>query len=271
LAGLTINDKTLLRQMSSVPAIAWPTLVLFLGAFVLWIATLATSLAGTLPSWLAVITAFVAIYCLYMAMHEASHGSLAKDRRFNAFVGNLASIPFMGAFPLYRHAHRRHHSHTNSAQDDPDFWSGGRPLLLRWLTQDLRYVHIYHNSSRHFSPVEKVQNVVQPALCLVAMIALAVFGSWQTLLFAWILPWRLAITWLAFSFNYLPHTPHDIEQSRNRFAATSCRRPRWLKWILLFQNYHIIHHLYPTAPFYRIEKMWDIGADYFREHGTRIV
>jgi fatty acid desaturase len=271
LAGLTINDKTLLRQMSSVPTLAWPTLGVFVGGFALWAGGMGAHMAGVLPSWLAVVTGFVAIYLLYMAMHEAAHGSLARDRRLNDIVGSIASIPFLGAFPLYRHAHRRHHSHTNSKDDDPDFWSGGKPLLARWLTQDFHYVQVYRNSSRHFTLAQKFQNAVQPVAFLVFMAGLAYGGYWESVLFAWFVPWRLAIGWLAFAFNYLPHAPYKVEQSKNRFAATVCRQPRWLKWILLFQNYHIIHHLYPMAPFYRIEKMWDIGRDYFREHGTRVV
>lgn len=271
MAGLTAEQKTLLREMSRIPVVAWPTVLMFIGGFIIWAGGLAAHLAGELPSWLVVFTGFLGIYSLYMVMHEAAHSSLAKDRRVNTIIGSIASIPFAGAYPLYRYAHLRHHSHTNNEHEDPDFWSGQHPLINRWLSQDWHYVRMYRNNSQRFTTSQRVQNILQPTLWLAFLIWLVYLGHWETIVFAWFLPWRLTIGWLAFAFNYLPHAPHEVEQSEDRFAATVCRQPRWLKWILLFQNYHNIHHLYPSAPFYRMEKMWDVGDEYFEEHGTRVV
>lgn len=106
---------------------------------------------------------------------------------------------------------------------------------------------------------------------LVLMAATLYFFHWTTFVFAWFIPWRLTIAYLAFTLNYLPHNPHVILQSEDKYGATVVRQPRWLKWVTFFQNYHNMHHLYPSAPFYRMEKMWDIGADHLKEKGTRIV
>lgn len=257
--------------MSRIPDLAWPTMAVFLAGSVLWAGGLAASMAGVLPNWLAVVTGLVAMYFLFMAMHEAAHSSISRNRLVNTVVGSMASIPFAGAFPIFRHAHLTHHIHANDLDEDPDFWSGGSPLLFKWATQDLRYVELYRNSSRRFSTRQRLHNTLVPSLILAVAIWLVYMGYWQSVLFAWLIPWRLAIVWLAYAFNYLPHAPHRIAQSENRFAATVCRQPRWLKWILLFQNYHNVHHLYPSAPFYRIEKMWDVGSEYFKQRGTRIV
>ena len=262
MAELTLENKASLREMARIPTIAWPTFLMFIGALAIWSGGLAANAAGSLPAWLAVVTGFLSTYLLYMVMHEAAHGSISRHRWANTLVGSIAAIPFGGAYWLYRFAHLKHHSHTNHEKEDPDYYSGGAPLIIHWFTQDFYYLEKYRNDPRRFTLLQRTQNLMQPAIVFGFMGWLIYLGYWQAVLFAWFLPWRLAIGWLAFAFNYL---------RANGFAATVCRQPRALKWILLFQNYHNIHHLYPSAPFYRMEKMWDVDPDYFEDNGTRVV
>jgi fatty acid desaturase len=72
----------------------------------------------------------------------------------------------------------------------------------------------------------------------------------------WILPARVAMLLLAFSFDYLPHRPHKITADEDRFRATHVFPNPLLTPLLLFQNYHLIHHLYPAVPFYRYGRIW---------------
>jgi fatty acid desaturase len=32
--------------------------------------------------------------------------------------------------------------------------------------------------------------------------------------------------------------------------------------LLTYQNYHLVHHLYPTVPFYRYRRLWESRADW---------
>ena len=54
------------------------------------------------------------------------------------------------------------------------------------------------------------------------------------------------------------HVPHDTEQEVNFTCASTVREG--LEWLLnsvmQYQNYHLIHHLYPTTPFYNNYKVW---------------
>lgn len=257
--------------MSRIPTAAWPTIFLFILGITLWVGGMFAVSMELMPLWLAPISGFIGIYLLYVVMHDACHSSLTNKRWINTVIGSIASLPYLGAYPLYRFAHLKHHQHTNHEKDDPDFWSAQTPHLVKWMTQDWRYIKLYHNSRKYFTLTQRIQNIGLPAIWLVFVVFLLISGFWPVVILGWLLPWRLAVTWLSFAFNYLPHTPHLITQHDNRFAATVCLQPRWLKWIMMFQNYHIIHHLYPSAPFYRMEKMWDIGCNYFKENGTRVV
>ena len=44
-----------------------------------------------------------------------------------------------------------------------------------------------------------------------------------------------------------------------------------MRWLFLFQNYHLIHHLYPSVPFYRYLKIWRLNEAEFRRQGTPVV
>ena len=75
----------------------------------------------------------------------------------------------------------------------------------------------------------------------------------------WILPSRLALFGLAWGFDWLPH--HGLSPSGERndhFPSTRNRvgLERLLTPLMLYQNYHLVHHLHPVIPFHRYLAVW---------------
>ena len=72
------------------------------------------------------------------------------------------------------------------------------------------------------------------------------------------LPCRLAALFLGFAFDYLPHHGLHHKPSEDRLKTTRNRvgAERLLSPALLYQNYHLVHHLHPAVPFYRYLKVW---------------
>ena len=64
-----------------------------------------------------------------------------------------------------------------------------------------------------------------------------------------------------------------MPQSHNPYAATNVRRggEPVMKWLFLYQNYHVIHHLFPSVPFYRYLKIWNARREEFTRLGTPVV
>ena len=58
----------------------------------------------------------------------------------------------------------------------------------------------------------------------------------------------------------IPVVVHVVYKTaaQNKYQATSNRKGfEWLLTpLLLSQNYHLVHHLYPTVPFYRYLRVW---------------
>lgn len=83
----------------------------------------------------------------------------------------------------------------------------------------------------------------------------------------WIAPLGLAALWLAFAFDYLPHYPH-MEQGR--YYDTRIYPGRVANLLLLGQNYHLIHHLWTTIPWYRYQQVFDEIEPALRERHCAI-
>jgi fatty acid desaturase len=80
-----------------------------------------------------------------------------------------------------------------------------------------------------------------------------------------LLPIRLAVGWLGFAFDYLPHNGLRHTPSEDRFKTTRNRigLERLLSPLLLYQNYHLVHHLHPTIPFHRYLVVWRRTEDQY--------
>jgi fatty acid desaturase len=94
-------------------------------------------------------------------------------------------------------------------------------------------------------------------------------------LYHWIIPGRIAVLLLAFFFDYLPHYPHETTMKENRFKTTQLLDFGPVQAVatalLFFQDYHIVHHLYPTIPFWRYRVAWALKKDsLIKEKGIRI-
>lgn len=96
---------------------------------------------------------------------------------------------------------------------------------------------------------------------------------WNLFFWYWLLPSRLAVLFLGFAFDYLPHFPHDYTPATNRWLTTALLRlpgaQRVLTFVLLCQDYHLIHHLWPTIPFYRYPKAYELRKEQLKTHKVR--
>jgi len=260
------------------PAVAWPTLLLFVLALALWTGALAAVLRGLIPPPAAILLLTAAAFMQFTVLHDGVHRSLLRGYpRLNEVVTSLAGafLGVVGVGAAFRYAHFKHHRLTNEGQD-PDQWSGhGRFLTrpLHWATADLYYGVVILRDWSSIPARERGQMIAGVGLLLAVFTACVALGhGWDAVLY-WLVPARLAILWLAFAFNYLPHHPHQVEQRHNPYAATNVRRggEPLMKWLFLYQNYHLIHHLFPSVPFYRYLKIWRRNEAEFTRRGTSVV
>ena len=260
-------------ELLKVPEVAWPTLLLAAGALGTWVASGVALHFGWLPWPVTLTLSTLAAFACFTPLHDATHRALGRDPRLHAVVGRLVALPLLGPYVAFRHLHLTHHRETNDPAKDPDFWAGAGPawqLPLRWLTQDLHYYARYlpDRSRPRAERLEAITTMVVLWGCAAALLLTPL--AW-TVLMAWVLPGRLALGLLSCTFDYLPHRPHTVLGKADRYGATVNFRERWLGLLMLNQNLHLVHHLFPSVPFYRYHLVWQDRQASLEAKGARTV
>ncbi len=247
-----------------VPTVAVPTLLLLVGGLAAWIATTVLYLTDAIPWPAAIPVLAVAGYMLFTVAHDAGHHSASNKRWLNDLMGRVATPVFAlhAAFPVWRFIHMQHHRFTNHDDgDDPDHYTMRGPAWqkpLRWITLDYHYVVFYLPKLRSRKPKEQLEAVAFLLLGIGVPIALIATGNLAAWLVVFFVPSRLAILWLAFAFDYLPHHGLHHKPAEDKLKTTRNRLggERWASLLFLYQNYHLVHHLHPVVPFYRYIAVW---------------
>lgn len=263
-------SRTLLRT----PEVSWPTLGLSLVSLMAWTISLYAGAEGFAPLWACCVLSTIAAYVAFTPMHDAAHRSVCRLRWVNELVGRLSGLLLMAPFAAFRHVHLTHHQHTNEADPmvDPDYWSGlgkGWTRLLYWMTQDFFYYAYVLRMGDKLPLRMRMEVWGTVAAYYLIGIALALMGHGEMMLLCWVLPARVAITVLAFAFNFLPHYPYEATRAEDRMRATSIMPGPILTPFFICQNYHLIHHLYPGVPFYRYARVWHQHRDEFMAQGAK--
>jgi beta-carotene hydroxylase len=258
------NKEQYFRELKQTPAMSWPAVGFFLlGLFVI-VGASGMALSGDIPLWVAMLANGIGLYFLFTIMHESLHRNVSKNSRLNEIFGRISLLLLIPAAPIEiaRWAHYQHHRFTSSDQDPDNFIHDAKwwDVLLRWPNFDLYYLYIFLRDGGKEKQRHSRALTVQAGMFLFGIAALTYFGFGMEVLFLWILASRIGLFLVALVFVYLPHHPANVTAQENEYQATTIRLG-W-EWLLtplfVFQNYHLIHHLYPTAPFYNYIKLWHL-------------
>jgi len=255
-------DYTSLWQEAA-PDIAWGTLLLFAGIIAGYVFTISATLSGALSYvWATLICAYLA-FASFTVMHDAGHGSIfrmgSRLKFLEDLIGWIASVPMLVApYRFFQKIHDRHHAFTNDPDRDPDHFSLG----TKWyqILANIYYIPIqYHvmsvTSLKHIKLFRDTyaSTLVYFAVIGGAMTYLALIGYGLAVLCFAVLPMMIALFFLVMFFDYVPHHPHT---SQDRYHNTRIFPGRVLNVLLLGQNYHLIHHMYPRVPWYKYEGLF---------------
>ena len=261
-----------------VPMLAKPTVALFLGGLVVWGVSTWAGLALGWPLWLVIPVNAAVSFTMFTVLHDAVHYSISRRRWVNELLGRL-TVPFVVPYasaPLFGFIHIEHHRNTNEELDtDPDAWATDGPwwqLPFRWVTIDFWYACFYLKHIRGRSPRELAESGAIVAVFVAGVVAAALTGTLWTVAVVYLIPARIALAALAWWFDWLPHHGLEATQRENRYRATRIRIG--LEWLLtpalLYQNYHLVHHLHPSIPFYRYIKAWKRNEEAYLERDAAI-
>lgn len=259
------------RRLRARPMYAWPTIILMLACLGTVYASWALVLMDVVPVWMGCVMNCVAMYYLFSPIHDAIHRSMTQSNRLNDFFMwfiLLPIVPFSNG-RLLRVMHMQHHRFANDPERDPDHWTMTAPFKMFWIwfLWDFYYLIFYLRRKEYFKEID-AGNPVRDTAWVWSLAFFIGFFYPQEVIFLWFVPSRLMAWLIAAVFMYLPHWPHDIEHADAPYQATHLRAGfEWLLTPLLcWQNYHLVHHLYPTVPFYRYRRIWQARQAWHESH-----
>eukprot|EP00931_Biecheleriopsis_adriatica_P047818 TRINITY_DN275_c0_g1_i1.p1 TRINITY_DN275_c0_g1~~TRINITY_DN275_c0_g1_i1.p1 ORF type:complete len:331 (-),score=41.73 TRINITY_DN275_c0_g1_i1:75-1022(-) len=269
------------------PTIAWPTVLLAIVSIALWLGSAWAGIVLSAPLWITFPLSTLSIYMAFTPMHDATHSSVARHpyRWVNESVGWLCSVPFFAApHSIFRWLHLRHHKYTNDPDLDPDYvipHEGCLVLLLlpvdmvsmicKWVSMIRKYGDSIDAPARSSAAVYFAVEVAFAAFAIR-------YGYGACLMWYWFLPTISALVFLAYVFDHVPHWPRTTTASESVYGSTGTLdgffssgsgKSWWVfTWVTLGQNYHSIHHIFPTLPWYAYEKVWQAHREAFLRAGV---
>jgi beta-carotene hydroxylase len=264
------------------PAIAWATLRLAVLLPLAQAALIALALTGMLPIWLVIVPLGYIHFAYYTLVHESIHGNVVRSTQHgwvHGLLGWWGALNMMTSYPALRRIHLLHHQHTNT-DADPDYnlchgplWKSiGRVVFLRTLLLlPLPIVRMvpaaaYTIKSARLKPAEmKIHAITVTALQLAFWVAVAL-GHAKIALFLYWVPMMIGLVLLNIFFQWLPHVPFD---KTDRYGKARVYMP-FAQRLLLGQNLHLGHHLWPSVPFFNYRRLNDRLRPQFESAGAKL-
>jgi len=252
------------------PKVEWPTLVLVAGCYGLY--ALGTVWAAQLWLPLGMALTIVALALHSSLSHEVLHGHPFQNKVLNAAL----VFPAIGLFVPYlrfKDTHLDHHldSKLTDPYDDPEsnyLYAEDWQSLPKWR----QAVLLFNNTLVGRLLVGPLVGQV----CFMVSDWRAILGGDRRVLAGWLwhVPAVMSVVWWMHAFGSMPiwaylicayaalsilkirtfleHQAH--ERARGRTVIIEDRGP--LAWVFLNNNLHVVHHMHPKMPWYRLPELF---------------
>lgn len=283
--GQIINEKREAKALT--PAIAWPTIAFGIVVAAVHWGMVWAGLTGRIGlPWLVLPLGFTT-YAHYTLVHESVHRNIFGGHRNLAWIHHLVgwygSTMLYSSWPLLERTHKHHHSYVNTDKD-PDIYvkRSFAGLVLRncliWVLQifpfqvlrlvfrDRSLSRGYINAGEIMSDAERVQHYTSNWILVILLWAAVLSGyGWQVLALYYA-PVFIGLQLLTILFQWLPHYPFE---DTGRYEATRNTGKTGLNLPFIWQNWHLMHHLWPSVPFYNYERLYTRIRPILEEKGAR--
>lgn len=258
-----------------------------------WAATVAFYLTGALPLWVAMLLAAFFIQACYMPVHESVHKTLSGGRSELAWldrtVGTMCGWVMLLSYEDHRITHLIHHTHANDELDPDVLNSKGSPrdlvvraiigfvmyplgpiiaaipMLARFVPPAIRQRLGLSAQLRGPQAVAAARRTASTHLAFLAVGTVLGLGAVVWLL--WYVPIWVGRVWLSGVFGWLPHHPHG---ETGRYRDTRILTFPGSNLLIRGHDYHLIHHMFPRVPHYKLAALFDEIGPHLAQQGARI-
>ena len=226
-----------------------PNVLMTITALMLIASSVCGYFVWNFPAWYCFAVNVLALHISGTVIHDASHNSGHSNRIVNAILGHTSALMLGFAFPVFTRVHLQHHANVNDPDNDPDhFVSTGGPLWM--IAARFFYHEIFFFKRRLWRKYELLEWFLS-RLFLVALVILGIqYDFINYIMNFWFVPALVVGIALGLFFDYLPHRPF---KERDRWKNARVYPGAILNLLILGQNYHLVHHLWPSIPWYNYQ------------------
>jgi fatty acid desaturase len=207
-----------------------------------------------------IVTSAVALNGFVLLLHEGMHATLFAGRMANRWISVALGSFLLISFTAYQVLHLRHHTYLGDERDPDDYHNYSTSPRVVWLLHYVRlavgaflYVLLIPLLARRHGTPEERRRVAQEYAVLVCAWAVAfVVVPTSLLVHAWLLPLVL----VGYMTNVRGFTQHGLTDAHDPLLASRSMRPSALvSFLLLNENLHLEHHLFPEVPSYSLGRL----------------
>ncbi|MGH1363733.1 MAG: fatty acid desaturase family protein [Calditrichia bacterium] len=216
--------------------------------------------AGYVGWFAGTVLAALAINALVLLMHEGMHNILFRNPQANRWTSFALGTTFLMSFTAYKVLHIRHHDHLGGPGDLDDYHNYSDSDIIVW---SLHYMRLFIGSFlyilliprfayKYGSKIERQHIVVEYLLLFIFYSALLWIIPGDILFWAWFVP----LVIVGYMINIRGFTQHGITDAHDPYLASRSIYPnRLISFLLLNENLHLEHHLFPEIPSYHLPEL----------------
>lgn len=245
-----VKPLTTPRELMGPPQVFFNlTLIMFLSSAAIGAVSTVGYFRWHWIDWCCFLLNTLALHMVGTVIHDACHNVAHRNRTINALLGHGSALMLGFSFPVFTRVHMQHHANVNDPENDPDhIVSTFGPLWL--INARFMYHEIFFFQRRLWRKYELWEWLIGRTIVAV-IVFLAIKHHVLGYVFNfWFVPLAVVGLALGLFFDYLPHRPF---QERDRWNNARVYPNPVLNLLIGGQNYHLVHHLWPSVPWYKYE------------------
>lgn len=187
-------------------------------------------------------------------LHEASHGHLSRNRRFNNFLGIFCTYPFFNVMDSYKKSHFNHHKHLGDPRHDESaeiyytygLYKPNANMRWLWFYKPILGASIYYFITGTLLVKLKKHPLELTIFWLGLMLILFYVGCIKIFILYWLVP----LFWCFPTYLYWA----EITDHYNAKSGTRSNINPLYNIICHNGGYHAVHHRHPTIPWFHLKE-----------------